>query len=64
MLIREKLALNKNYLIVKNWKIFDYIRDFLRNFYNVIKVIEGRRNTLEDMIFIMNFLINTFENAV
>ena len=53
-----------NLLNTKKWKTLDHIRDFLKTFYNAIKIIEDREAILDRVFSTINFLADRFERAI
>lgn len=64
IITNEKSDFANDILTAEEWKTLDYIQDFLRNFYDAIKVTEGRNTTLERVLFTIDFLADVFKTAI
>ncbi len=60
----EETDLQKDSLTAEEWKMLGHIRDFLINFHDATKATEGHKATLEEVLPTMDFLANTFEDAI
>ena len=45
-------------------KLLNHVRDFLQNFYDAIKATEGHEATHKEVLSIIDFLANIFEDAI
>ena len=64
VIINEESDLAEDLLTVDKWKTLDHVRDFLQNFYDAIKATEDHEATLKEVLSIMDFLANIFEDAI
>ena len=60
----EESDLRKDVLTAEEWKTLEHIRDFLQNFHDATKAMEGHRATLDQVISNMDFLAKVFDDAV
>ena len=63
-LLTEKLTLTKDTLRPNNQLTLIYIRDFLISFFDIIKVIEGRRAILDKVLLSLDFLAEKFDYII
>ena len=64
ILTSKEDKLLKDYLSTDNQKTLVRIKDFLKNFYNVIEVIEDRNITLDRVLFIIDYILEYFKEVV
>ena len=64
VIINKESNLVKNLLTTDKWKTLNHVRNFLQNFYNATKATEDYRVTLKEVLYIMNFLVDIFKDAI